>query len=146
MFSIQLDYSTLHKPYIFHDFSLSWRDIPGDIWVGGWYVEVNVQQKDVVDLSCLDFQWEGTPPYLYEKTSAGPKEVGVGPKVWKLTPEQEPMLGKKNGATKDYPPLAIMTQFLDVIVKQGFKIVGSNSMVLENNIGQSVLFVWSLVK
>lgn len=124
---------------------MSWRDVPGDILVGGWYVEVNAQ-KDVIDMSEMDFQWEGTQPYLYEKSSTGPKQVGVGPNVWKLSPDQEPILGKRNGATKDYPPLALVTQYLDVIVQKGFKLIGSYSTVIPTSIDQSVIFIWLLSK
>lgn len=133
---------------------MSWRDIPGgDLWIGGWYVEVSAKKEDV-DLSSMDFKWKGTPPYIYEKTDAGPKEVGLGPEIWKLTPEDEPLLGKKNGATRDCPPMVYIMQYLEALVSKGFQVTGSHSIVVENAgsnwidnpSDKTIIFSWTLTK
>lgn len=132
---------------------MTWREVlKEDSWSGGWYIEVS-SKKEAIDLSPYEFVWEETPPYLCEKSEGRSSQVGLGPEAWKLTPEQEPLLGRKNGAMRDNPPMVYIAKYLEILVQQGFKISGSHCALLETQDkvwmdaarDQTPIFSWTLV-
>ncbi len=95
-------------------------------------------------MSSFHFQRKETGPFHQVETGffSSPKDVGDGPKIWLLSPEQEPFFSARLGARRVKPPIAKVTQYLEALDEQGYKVVASHSMSFGEN--PSVVSVWTL--
>lgn len=96
-------------------------------------------------MSSYHFRRTETGPFYTEDLGvfwSSPKTVGTGPKVWLLTPEEEPFFGIKGGASRVKPPMPQVTHYLEALERQGYKVVASHSMSFGEN--PSVISVWTL--
>lgn len=120
-------------------FRLSWNKLEG-----GWQIEICGGNRSI-DMSAYKFVPKETGPFRTEYVGfffPDARSVGTGPKVWLLTPAQEPILGHRNGARQENPPLAKVTQFLQTLENKGCKIVTSHSSSFED--GAPPVSVWTL--
>ncbi len=96
-------------------------------------------------MSSFKFVPKETGPFQTEYVGfffPDPRTVGTRPKVWLLTPEQEPILGHRNGARQGNPPIAKVTQFLQALEKKGCRVMASHSSGFEKS--SPPVSVWTL--
>ncbi len=110
---------------------------------GGWHIEI-CGRNESIDMSSFSFERKETGPFHTVETGfwSSPKTIGTGPKIWLLTPDQEPILGQRDGALCVKPPMPQVTQYLEALEEQGYKVVASHSMSFEEH--PSVVSVWTL--
>lgn len=113
---------------------------------GGWCIEI-CGANQLIDMSQFNFVRCGTGPYRHEKDDIGRltgSRVGIGPAVWMLTADQEPLLGECEGANRNKLPMAYLTQYLEALEEQGFRISASHSLAYGEGPHQAVTSVWTL--
>lgn len=97
----------------------------------GWKIEVCGEHEANKEMSKFNFQYA-----LIQNSVL---------KSWMLTPKEEPLLAKVNGARIDKPPMFLVAQYLSYLTGFGFAICSFGSTVFDDkNAGLSAILVLTL--